>query len=408
MEKLCDITDCSGCEACANACSHDAITMTEDAMGHLHPQFNETKCIDCGLCTKVCPALAPVTQVSPLRAFAVASDDAEERRTSSSGGAASVAARHILKHGGVVYGCAQADYCHIGHVRIDSVEELGRLKGSKYVQSRMGHVYRQVRADLLADRPVLFTGTPCQVAGLRNFLRKDYDNLVTIDLICHGVPSQQMLRRDVAAATRGLENRKDILVNFRWKCQYGIQYGIQFGNPNGTDMHILRELRYPHDPYITAFMTGLSFRESCHRCPYAGQKRTGDLTIGDFWGLGAYAPTSFKIREGVSLVLVNTPAGERLWDKLDPMLSVEERSLQEAIAGNANLRTTSPRPPRKDLFKHVYQTTGDLNKAVRAALPRSQRAKICLTESLKRNRLIIFTFKKVRLLIHQLRHHEQA
>ena len=404
LSQVCPHDLCTGCAACANTCTHDAITMSEDELGYIHPHIATDLCTGCKLCQTVCPVLHPVELHEPRRVFATACKDAEERRTSSSGGAATAAGRYIIEQGGIVYGCAQQNFQDIRHIRVEQTEELAALKGSKYVQSHIGPILRNIRKDLRNGKEVLFVGTPCQVAGLRSFLRKDNEHLATIDLICHGVPPQRMLREDVTSQAQRLQiPLKDLKVAFRWKAQYGIQFGIQFGKAlDGTP----RRICLPHDPYITAFWTGLSFRENCHQCPYARSARTGDLTIGDFWGLGREAPTQFKIREGVSLVLVNTAKGQTLWDKMSSNMQSEERTLNEAVRGNANLRQPSQRPPTKDSFNGTYRKTGDLAIAVKTAIPTREHLKMHLMEGIKRQRILVTFLKTGRRIIHILKHHE--
>lgn len=389
INEICPRMNCTGCAACMNICPKDAVSMKEDDLGYIYPHIDSGKCIDCGMCQRICPTLKPVEMRAAHHAYAAAASCLEERSSSSSGGFASVLSRHILKRGGVVYGCAQYSYDKILHIRIDSIEDIALLKGSKYVQSETGLIYRQVKRDIEASRLVLFIGTPCQIAGLKSYLRVNPDYLYTLDLVCHGVPNQKMLRENVASRLIPTR-RKDICVHFRWKAQYGIQFGIQFGKD------VMTRIPHPFDPYMLAFLTGLSFRENCHQCPYSRIERVGDITIGDFWGLGASAPTRFHIRDGVSLVLPNSQKGERLLSTVSPLLIIEERTVEEAVSGNANLRTPSHRPKGKDLFICNYPRLG-LAGACRIAIPRYQYYRMVIVERLKQISLLIAVYKKIRL-----------
>lgn len=401
--------DCTGCMACVNACPRDAISVREDACGYEYPEIDLSRCVDCGLCERVCPVRHPAEFHEASCAYAAASLDGGERASCSSGGMATVAGRYVLEQGGVVYGCAQLSYREIRHVRVDSPSGLGQLKGSKYVQSEIRLVYRSVKKDLEEGRPVLFSGTPCQVAGLKGYLRKDYPHLYTLDLVCHGVPPRRMLREDVEsypATGFPADGRADTSVQFRWKTQYGIQFGVRFGDrfgANGAPSSGGKRVRLPHDPYILAFSTGLSFRENCHHCPYSRLPRVGDLTVGDFWGLGAHEATHFRIREGVSLVLANTPRGAALWELLRSRLDVEERTVAEAAAGNWNLRRPSPRPSGKERFLAEYARGAGLARACRAGVPRLQYLRIDLMERLKQFRPLVSSFKRLRLLVNRIR-----
>ena len=189
-----------------NVCPKDAITLVEqDPLGHIYPLIDSTKCIDCHLCEKTCPANHPKDLHTPIAAYAAVSRDYDDLMTSSSGGASSVMATAIIKQGGVVYGCVQENYRDIRHQRIHSLTDVHKLKGSKYVQSNINYIFKDVLADLKRGVPVLFSGTPCQIAGLRAYLRKDYENLYLVDLVCHGVPSQQLLQENVESMLK----RKD-------------------------------------------------------------------------------------------------------------------------------------------------------------------------------------------------------
>lgn len=383
--------------------------MREDACGYEYPEIDLSRCVDCGLCERVCPALHPLELREALCAYACAAKDSAERGSSSSGGFSSVAGRWVLEQGGVVYGCAQYSYCDIRHIHVERPDELPLLKGSKYVQSSIGLTYRLVKEDLDAGRTVLFSGTPCQVAGLKRYLRREYPRLYLLDLVCHGVPPQRMLREDVESyfpPSFPADGRAATSVHFRWKTQYGIQFGVRFGgrfDATGTlPLPFRKGICLPHDPYILAFSTGLSFRECCHVCPYARLARVGDLTVGDFWGLGAYAPTRFRIREGVSLALPNTEKGRSLWNSVAPLLEWEERSVAEASAGNANLHSVSPRPRGKDRFLAEYPEAG-LARACRLSVSRGTFLKLACMERLKRLQLLVATFKRVRLMIHKMK-----
>lgn len=394
--EICAHDLCTGCAACVNICPRNAISMSEDETGYSHPVIRLEDCIDCGLCEKVCPVLHPVELHQPLSTFALVSNDTKERQTSSSGGAASVVARQIIGQGGVVYGCSQKDYRTIRHIRADNNEDIDLLKGSKYVQSDINLIYREIKTDLQQGRKVLFVGTPCQVAGLKNFLRKDFENLYTADLICHGVPSQKMLRDDIQQQGRGCENA---YVSFRWKTSYGIQFGIQL--KSATDNKLLYSKPLPYDPYILAFFTGISFRENCHVCPYSQSSRVGDITIGDFWKLGAHKKSQFKIKDGVSLVLVNTDKGKHLLSELRDKFIIEEHTLEEAVAGNFNLHTASPRPANKDLFMSIYRK-GGLSQASKTAISKKQYYKLVAIESIKRHKWLVSLFKKIRLMLNKI------
>lgn len=386
---------CTACATCMNVCAHEAIIMQEDEAGYLYPQIDSALCVDCGLCEKVCPVLHPIKLHHPSGVYAVISRNNWEHKTSASGGAASVLGRYLLKREGIVYGCSQENYKNIKHIRVSSEEGLKELKGSKYVQSDMDLCYRMVKQDLQEGRPVLFIGTPCQVAGLKSYLHRDYEQLYVIDLVCHGVAPQRMLRDDVEAYDVRIA-QEDFYVNFRWKAKYGIQYGMQLCQKDEKCRRVLKSVKYPCDAYITAFMTGLSFRENCHQCVYSGIERIGDITVGDFWGLGAFNETKMNSKEGVSLLLVNSEKGRRLFDEVKREFVCEERILKEAVRGNANLRHSSPRPQNKDLFMQAFKEHG-LRYACKVSIPRQQYIHLILVEGLKSFPIFVYAYKAIRL-----------
>lgn len=397
QETICSYNKCTGCSACMNICTHGAISMVEGELGHIQPIIDNNKCVDCGLCKKICPSNYPIKlHQSVLHTYAAICNNQTEHLSSSSGGAASIISRHIIHKGGVVYGCAQIDnMLHIEHIRICSEPEVQFLKGSKYVQSNINLTYRAVKKDLNEGRLTAFIGTPCQIAGLKNFLRKTYDNLITIDLICHGVPSQKIMRDN--AKELGFQDLSKTVIQFRQKTNNGIRYAMSLTSPTKCiTKHV------PFDTYITAFVPGLSFRESCHNCLYSNITRSGDITIGDFWGLGAYEPTSFDIRKGISLILINSDRGEELFDIVKKEFQIELRDLKEAVAGNSNLNHPTQRPHNKDLFIARYKKYG-LKKAVNTALPLRYRVKLFCIEHIKQVHLFVFLFKKCRLIFNQIK-----
>ena len=355
MKIICPIENCTGCSSCFNICPREAIKMSTDQYGFLYPDVLENICIDCNLCKKVCPAINQIQQHDSLNAYAALCS--EECHSSSSGGAAAAITNYILSIGGVVYGCAQYNYKDIRHIRIsaDNINDKKLLKGSKYVQSSIGRTFKQIQTDLKNGFTVLFIGTPCQVAGLKRFLMKEYSNLYTVDLVCHGVPSSKMLVEDISKIKNVLDSDSVI---FRENVNGKVCFGIFIKDFNGK---LKTRIKFPNDSYLTAFMMGLSFRESCHQCKYANSSRVGDLTLADFWGLGE--DSVINTSNGISLILVNTQTGKELFDKFSFLLSFEERSIDEAIRGNGQLQKAFERPVQKDIFLSIY-----MNKGIRSAV----------------------------------------
>lgn len=341
---------CCGCNACAEICPKHCINMVKDAKGFLYPKVDTASCNNCGLCIKCCPwEKNNVTFHAPLKAFAAWNRNHDEYLASSSGGAAHVLSLHILSLGGVVYGCTSDDM-KIRHIRVTKQEELYKLQGSKYVQSDVCGLYKQVKTDLKASIPVLFIGTPCQVAGLKNYIKNIPEHLFLVDLICHGVPSQQMLHEHISRIAKGrtaerLSFRKG--QTFRMEIRgTSMRYGV------AKPWHYACE---PHkDMYYRAFLNGISYRESCYHCKFAQPERVGDITIGDFWGLQEREKFPPETKEGISVLLPSSIKGLQLIFSIKSALHITERSISEAIKGNTQLRRSSIQGRRSRLFGLLY------------------------------------------------------
>lgn len=382
MHHICDLKKCTGCAACMNICGNKAIRMEEvEPLGFIYPIIDSDKCVDCGLCAKICPANSPLMLNAPIKAFSAISKDREDLSTSASGGASSVLSQVIIRRGGIVYGCIQRNYRDIAHRRIDSYENLYLLKGSKYVQSNIGYIYRNVKNDLNEGKEVLFIGTSCQIAGLKSFLRKDYKQLYLVDLVCHGVSSQKLLREDVDSLLKDYPNvdRKRINIEFRHKKRQQqehfdinwnrfISYGVFIKDETRIITPQNKKQRFLIDNYITAFMAGLILRDNCYTCPYSQYKRVGDITIADFWGLkGKLIPTN----GGISLLMPSTKKGLELIRDCKSFIHYEERPIEEAINGNGRLISPTPKPKERGFFIKMYPLNP--HKAYKISLSRYKR-----------------------------------
>ena len=344
MKQICKKELCTGCGACSNACNHQAIDIITDKCGYLYPIINNDICVDCGLCQKVCPVNNPPSFNIIENCYAATCKSEDELQSCSSGGVATAISRYIISNNGVVYGCSAKDIRNVHHIRVDNEDGLENLKGSKYVQSLIGGVYAQVKQDLLSNRIVLFVGTPCQVAGLYGYLHKKYENLYTIDLVCHGVPSQKMLNDNIAYYT----GEKDVSIIFRTKGSM-IKYGWYLRNgTKGT----YTSVPLHKDFYIFGFIKGLINRENCYSCPFAQNKRISDLTLCDFWGLSPNA--GFDLGKGVSAILVSTKKGEQIVEAVRDSLNIKEREVAEATRWNDQLNRPSTKPKRYEKFIELY------------------------------------------------------
>ena len=357
--------------ACLNICSHKAITIKEDECGFLYPDIDEDKCVNCGLCHKQCPVNNEQGGRYPIMCYAATLRDNVDLKLSASGGAATAFMRHVVKKGGVVYGCDGHDVFHVRHTRIISIEEVESLRGSKYVQSYIGDVFSQVKEDLKAGKMVLFSGLPCQVAGLKTFLRVDYKQLITIDLVCHGVPSQKMLTDNIHLYTRK-ENSTKIDVAFRRKTVANKEYNtrlksarIEFGWFCRISQTREIQRKFHQDPYMLGFLSCLTFRPCCYSCRYASSSRVADITLGDFWGIGDDA--GMPIGKGVSACLINTERGRDFFNMASQEMNVVCRDPVEAIVGNGQLQRPSNKHRQCDLFQNLYPKIG-LKQAIHKCL----------------------------------------
>lgn len=320
--------------------------MVEAKDGFVVPKIDRNRCVECGACMKVCHQLnSTYIFRRPIRTYACWTRNMENRERSSSGGAFSVIAKKIISQGGIVYGASMCDDLQVRHIGIEREEDIVRLQGSKYLQSYMGDTYKQVRAELKIGRKVLFTGTPCQVAGLLTYLQKPYDNLFTCDVVCHGVPSQKAF--DAYIEKIGLKGKCNGF-GFRFTKGWGYQLSGQLISP--TRSAISKKVIFPKNAYyLRAFTKGLMFSEACYSCAYARLERVSDITLADYWGLGAMKPFNHSTHKGVSCLLVNN---EKALDLLNGCadLEYEERPLEEAVAGNHNLSHVSGRPQGRDNY----------------------------------------------------------
>lgn len=341
MPTLATIEKCTGCAACSNICPKNAITMKENNEGFLYPIIDSSICIDCGLCEKICPINHPIDSVKENPSV-YAFWSKKDRTISSSGGAFSAFARFILHRGGLVVGASYGDLLSLHHTSAESIEELKPMRGSKYIQSRIDYIFKDIRLALREKRWVLFCGTPCQVAGLQAFLEKDYETLITLDLACHGVPSNKIFQSYV----KKLCNKFSIpsIQHYEFRRMKGWGFA-----PSFTDNNNQKHRLFGVDSlYMEAFNASALFRKSCYNCPYSSIPRTGDCSIADFWGIGRYGKT-FKhdVMQGVSLVLVNTIKGRKIFEELEDVF-YEQRTLEEALKENPNLHKPSSLNPQRD------------------------------------------------------------
>lgn len=369
--------DCTGCHACLNSCPVQAIKMLPDSEGFLHPSIDENKCIQCGNCLNSCPVWIKPKVYEEKNAYAAYAKDESEHSTSSSGGVFAVLARCFLCNGGYICGAAFDETVVLKHVLTNKEEDLEKIKGTKYVQSELGNVYRKIKDLLEKGTPVLFSGTPCQVAGLRSFLDRQYDNLLTVDLICHGVPSPIVLKRYLSEISGEYPVQN---MSFRDKTNGLSDVYLTFDLSNGE---VVRE-RYSDSEYIKGFIQNLTIRPSCFRCRFKGLDRCSDITIGDYWGLNDYHPEMIT-KLGTSAVLVHSPHGQKYFDLIkDDLKYVESKPESIAFWNTCLKESVEYNPSREEFFKNIDEMTikENINKLYKA--PEKNTAKISFAKRVVR------------------------
>ena len=340
---------CTGCGACYNKCPVNAINMVADREGFLFPEIDGERCIECNLCYNICPINAPLKKNKEPDAYAVWADE-ETRLKSSSGGMFSLLANEIFAQGGAVCGARYSDdFLSVYHAWAKNNEELAPLRGSKYVQSNIGNTYKEAKVFLDGGKPVLYTGCPCQIAGLYNYLGKEYSNLYTIDLVCHGAPSNYAYSRYVQERA----DRNSIKeMNFRDKASWGWGTAVSLYMENGTEY----KRDFFSDPYLKAFSSGLILRKSCSSCNYTSTSRVGDITLGDFWGVGEIDP-KLTDDKGTGLVFVNNSKGKKLFDCAKKKCELCEKTSLDSVKKIAKTRNgqllcpVKQNPLRERFFK---------------------------------------------------------
>lgn len=350
MIKINDPQQCCGCTACASICPHDAVSMQPDALGFLYPSVDESRCVDCGLCEKVCAFndyYDTSLNLPQPDAYAARHKDMGEVETSRSGAAFIAISDYVLENGGVVYGAGYADHFRVVHKRATTKEERDEFKGSKYVQSDLRGVFRHVRQDLKDGMTVLFSGTPCQTAGLASYIgHKLRERLYLVDIVCHGVPSPYVWR-DYLAYLEKKQGSEIFWVNFRDKHKFGWKaHRETFKFVNGGGKMSFTYLFYRH----------VMFRHSCGECHYTNTKRPSDITLADFWGWEKTDKGINADDKGVSLLLVNTEKGRELFDMVKDRMHTMPVSLPNAM--QANLRHPSAIHPKRMDFENDYKLYG--------------------------------------------------
>ena len=362
MIKITKKEDCCGCEACVQACPQKCISFVEDKEGFLYPLINETLCVRCGKCTKICPILNPRSEQKPISCVVSRNIDEKVRLDSSSGGAFSALAERIIDEGGIVFGAIYDNQWNVCHSEMTRTPEMGLLRTSKYVQSRIGDSFIKAKQYLDRNVKVLFSGTSCQIAGLRNFLNKDYENLYTIDVICHGVPSPLVWKRYMKENSCGCSI---VSVNMRDKFPNGwTDFHMTLRKKVG-DVDLVYSNSHDKDAFMQLFLNDVCLRPSCYKCPAKGGKSGADITLADFWGAKVLYPDK-NDEKGMSLVITSTSKGARLVDGAD--LESFPVEFDKAIKFNSSFYKSKQAPFIRRLFfyflSYPHITINNLSKII--------------------------------------------
>ena len=336
---------CCGCSACVQVCPKKCIKMTEDEEGFLYPVVSKDVCINCGICDKVCPIINVESKSETvLAAYAGYVNDDSIRLNSSSGGLFTAIAEYVLNHNGAVFGAAFDDDQYVHHIKVTAIDDLYKLRGSKYVQSDINNSFIEAKQELDNGKMVLFTGTSCQISGLKHFLRKDYYNLFTIDVLCHGTPSPKLWERY-------LENQKELYgsqiqqtffrhKNYGWK-----RYTVELKFSNSTAY--LKE--FTEDSFMKLFLGNICLRPSCYDCKFKTLERDSDISLGDAWGIHKVFP-ELDDDKGTSVILIHTEKGQELLNNIIDKLIIKEGNADELLPPSADSRKPVKLHPKRGAF----------------------------------------------------------
>ncbi|MEE1101381.1 MAG: Coenzyme F420 hydrogenase/dehydrogenase, beta subunit C-terminal domain [Agathobacter sp.] len=348
--KLCEQEKCVGCFACMNICPKGAISIGYNDLDKTIPVIDDSKCINCGLCQSVCPVIQGTDFKEPQVCYAAWTKIDNDKKSCASGGIATALYRTIMEDGGAVFGCAFDDELNLNIRMAESENDLELFKGSKYVQSCTEFSYKAVKEQLENGKKVLYVGSPCQIDGLLHYLRKPYDNLYTVDIICHGVPPIKYLQDYLHGLFPGKK-----LENIAFRGERDFELCIDSDNERIYQKHSYLDL------YYHGFLKGMMFRDNCFKCSYAKKDRVSDMTIGDFWELDK-SSLEEKYYGNVSVILTNSTKGEELLDMSKEKIHFEKRTIAEALKGNDQLNHPFERPKDREKFEKNY------NKGIAEAL----------------------------------------
>ena len=364
MPELAKENECTGCTACANICPRQCIEMNENAEGFVYPQIvNDSLCISCGACERVCPVLNEKHNKDALtKAYAALSKNDSLRMESSSGGIFSELAKLVLQSDGIIFGASYNESDEVEHIYVDNIEALKKLRGAKYSQSNLRDSFRVLKKQLNSGKKVLFSGTPCQVAGLKSFLERDYENLFCIDFVCYGVPSPMAWKKYIKYRAQ-IDNECEApqYINLRNKESGWSKYSYSVEFAYSDNKRYL--CNNNNDPFMRFFVNSYILRKSCSDCHFKGYDRVSDITLGDFWGIWNIDP-EMDDNKGTSLILTHSEKGEQLFKAISDNIKCKQVTLEQATMMNQSLLQSSiHQSDRKQVLSKIAQ------EGFQAALP---------------------------------------
>lgn len=373
---------CCGCESCVQSCPKRCIAFVEDDEGFMYPQVDSSKCVNCGVCEEVCPVIQVSEPRNPIKFYASKNCVDSVRMASSSGGVFTLLAESVISQGGVVFGARFDDNWEVIHSYTETIDGIADFRTSKYVQSRIGNSFSKARFFLKQGRMVLFSGTSCHIAALKLFLHREYDNLLTVDVICHGVPSPKVWRmyleaikgnalqgensvsspltRHISEEEGHSEDTKIMAISFRdkrlgWK-KFSFALTLAKASADGKKNTVSLSYMHKDNPYMKSFLCNINLRPSCFNCPSKGGRSGSDITLGDYWGIDSQMP-NFDDDKGVGLVIINTTKGQDLYHQL----TVENCEVSsDALVSNPSFyKSVNPNCKRSSFFKCLCSNEGD-------------------------------------------------
>ena len=382
MPNLCEDKLCTGCGACASACPKRCNTMHPEEEGLRRRLDDEAACVNCGLCQSACTILHTVERVQVKTvAYAALNTDEIIRAHSTSGGVFTLLCQFVLERGGAVFGAAYADDFSVVHCCVEKQEDIAKLRTAKYAQSKLGDSFKRAKELLEQGRYVLFSGTPCQIGGLQTFLGKAYERLLTVDLVCHGVPSPAVWARYVQYRSEQDANGEfPCAINLRSKETGWAGYSIRFDYASGKTY----SMPNGKDPYLRCFVKDLCLRPSCYACKFKGVSRSSDFTLGDYWGVWSQKP-ELNDNKGTSIVLLHSEKAKAIWQQIAPHMKAEPVEVERCFAENPAALCAAKAPEGRSAFLSRYQTE-DFSTLVDelAPIPAPQKARSSVASLLHR------------------------